>query len=108
MTIPPDRFSLTSRMRKAIADSGDKDLANDYNAEIQKKLATKIEELEARILELKADTEQSLSETWVEERLRTHLAPIKVELEWEKWITRAAAAGAGAMLSAALMLWLRK
>jgi len=105
--VKPNEFSLTGRMRKALAASGDATLLGDINADIEKKQWAKIDELKAEIEALKKEAENSLTETWVEARLLNHMAPIKVEMEWEKWLSRAASAGVGALIAAAMLFYIQ-
>lgn len=104
--VPPADFALTGRLRRALEQSGDKTLLNDYNADIEKKQWAKIDELQAEVEQLKKDAAGYLTASWVEGRLQTSMAPLQVEMGWEKWLARGAAAGVGSMLTAGLLLWL--
>jgi hypothetical protein len=105
--VNPSEFSLTARLRKTVAASGDKTLLNDLSADMERKQWAQINDLQKKIEALKAEDDTRLTETWVDERLLQYMAPLKVDLGWEKWLARGAAAGVGAMLTAAFLLWMQ-
>lgn len=104
--VPPNQFGLTVRMRKAFADSGDKTLLNDVDADIERRQWEKINELQEKIRLLKENDDERLTETWVEEHMLLAMAPLKVEMGWEKWIARGAAAGVGSIFTAVIIYFI--